>query len=995
MGYIDQQEVYRTTESGKQIFQHYFPGYPFGSKKTHVSIRADDKTPSALISLYNGLWRITDFGNQQEVNSMPAVQFVMWREGLEFVDALRFIQEVILGRKINGTPFKKPRYQAEYDWREMTPNDQKGKYNFKYKESPTEKDLKSVGRYVTAPLLKRFNCRAVTQYELCSFSKKHKRDVVHIFKSTDDFPIFVFDYGDFKKLYKPFELDKKYRFSYIGTKPKDFIYGHEQLKAVTNEFVNAETGDHSPPKNKPDARVKELYRCSGESDALNLASLGFHVYWLNSETATMNHAQWKKLDALCLNHYQIMDMDETGQQSALSFALKHIKLHTIALPQWLNQKKDWRGNPCKDLKDFVNISGSEKEQTLKNFQVLKRKSMPIKFWSTTTAKNGNVSYHLNLEYYYHFLKAHGFYVMDSIYHKKAGYCYARVKGKVIDLVHPDDIKRLAKRFTKEWIRSKNLKDEIQVLNKINSSNQIGEANLQELVKVEPVFTHSTKTEEFIHFNNGSLRITKESIEKIAHSELKANILGQLIINNRNITHVQDRNISLIKTPMFEVKTSEGYQELLDRLNKVKTTEEREKINVELATFAELDRYSLKINDEDFIFIQFLKDLSRIHWRQELENSQELTEEEKKEQELVMINLLFVLGLNLAEYKDPNRPWLTFLQDMKISQVGKSSGRSGKSVLSSAIGFVRPTFYVAGRHKDITNKTDFIYDGFTKLHNNIEIDDLYEYADFNFFYTQITGKREINSKHISKQILDYPDSGKMLISSNFELQNTDSSTLARILNAGVSDYYHEKTKYNDYKETRSLASKFGKNIYDDFTEEEWNKFYNLAANCIQLSQRFNKIQPPMANLEKRQLRREMTRGVGKEEEFYIWANTYFVPAPENNQEEISPEHETFGYFNRFIVKEKAFEHFKETLPKSTAGKYKATQFKKSLKAFCEYYAYELNPIEKCGSNQANIDSRRIVKTIDGRTSEVFYISTGKEMDTPNFQEASKTENELPF
>ena len=61
-----------------------------------------------------------------------------WKEDLEFIDALRFIERNIIGIKLNGTPFKKPKYQAEYEWREMTPEDKKGEYNFKYKESPSE-----------------------------------------------------------------------------------------------------------------------------------------------------------------------------------------------------------------------------------------------------------------------------------------------------------------------------------------------------------------------------------------------------------------------------------------------------------------------------------------------------------------------------------------------------------------------------------------------------------------------------------------------------------------------------------------------------------------------------------------------------------------------------------------------------------------------------------------------------------------------------------------
>jgi hypothetical protein len=43
-------------------------------------------------------------------------------------------------------------------------------------------------------------------------------------------------------------------------------------------------------------------------------------------------------------------------------------------------------------------------------------------------------------------------------------------------------------------------------------------------------------------------------------------------------------------------------------------------------------------------------------------------------------------------------------------------------------------------------------------------------------------------------------------------------------------------------------------------------------------------------------------------------------------------------------------------------------------FCEYYGFELNPKELCGTNNANIEGRRIVKTIHGRSTEVFFIST---------------------
>lgn len=980
MEYIDQSKILDATQDGYAVFSYFFPDTDFRDRKHFVKVR-DEKTASAKISYFKGQWRITDFGNLSEMNSMNAIAFVMWKEALIYIDALRWIEQVVIRHSVGRDNFRKPVYKADYSMREVGPEDKKGDYNFTYKPAPGDEDLRAIGRYVTAELLSVFNFKSVEKYEMCSYSEKHKRDVVHIFKSTTDYPIFVFDEGSFKKIYKPHEFDKKYRFSYVGQKPSNYIFGLKQIKAIDNEFVDKDgTYTYDGPEFKQ-PKVKDLIRCSGESDALNVASLGYHVYWLNSESAEMDSRQFEEVDNLCENHYQLMDLDNTGYANAMKFAHRHIHLCTIQLPDWLSKRNDWRGNPCKDIKDFINIAGTNQDETSHQFNVLKRRAFPMKFWNKAIKKNkdgeSEISYNINLENYYYFLQSHGWYITDSEYHRKAGYCYAHIDGKKVDLIHPEHIKKMVKRFTKEWIRSKGLLDEVAVLNKINSSNQIGETNLQELKQIELDFKNHTKETEWLHFRKTSLRITREKIEKVSQEEVPNYILNSFDMNGTVISHVLDHNIWLETKPAIEINATQKYQEVLDRLKSAKSTIERENINVEIANFPELDRYQVIINDNDFIWVRFLKDITNIHWKKELEQKQTLTDQEKREQELLLANIMFVLGFLASEYKSPGKPWLVFLQDLKISQIGQSSGRSGKSLITQAATATRPSFYIGAKRKDITEKTEFIYDGYTRFHNIIEVDDLYEFADFNFFYTQVTGKREVNSKHISKQILDYADSGKMIISSNYELQNTDNSTMARILNCAVSDYYHEKTKYNDYKETRSPLTKFGKELFTEFTEEEWSKFYNFMAYCIQLQMRFFKIQPPMENLVKRQLRRLMTRGLSKDEEFFNWANHYFVIAPKDEERPpVSPDEH--GYFNCLIKRNVAFEKFKETLTDVQTRKYKAPQFRQSLEAWCEYYGYELNPEWLCTGKNAD-DDRRIIKSIDNKTTECFYISTAPPAD----------------
>lgn len=979
MRYIDQLKIYQETDGGLDIFAYYFGSAALADPKHYVKAR-EEKTASARVSWYDNYWRITDFGNQSELNGAKAIEFVMWKENLEYYDALQFIERVIIRHEIDGNDFSGSRFAPEYSYRELIPTDKKGEYKFTFKEHPSKEDLEAFGRYVTEEHLDHFFCKVIESYEYCGNHKKLGKDVVHQFKSTRDFPMFLFDDGEYKKMYKPHEKEKKNRFFYIGTKPVDYIYGLKQIKAADNEFVDdnddPETEDQESikrPDNKPEAVVVDLFRVSGESDAINLYSLGFHAYWLNSESKEFTWEMFKEVDALCKNHYQIMDLDPTGHSEMYKNALKHIDQYTIELPQWLTTKTDWRGNKCKDLKDFINISGSTEESTRRDLLVLKRAAMRVKFWNRVVdKKTKSVNYNLNMEDFFFFLKANGFYQMDSIYHKKAGYCYVKLDGKVANLIHPDDIKRIVKRFTKDWIRSKKLMDAKEILNKLNGSAQISEANLDGLPKIELNFKNFSRNAEFLHFNNLSLRINKDKIESIKHAEVPNYILGNLVVNQKSVTHLINHDFRLNEKSPIEINPTPEYQLILDKIAAAKTEEERNDARIEENEFPDTDKYLVTVND-NFIFAEFLQDLSRIHWRKELERKEPLTDQEQKEQNLMLANILFVLGYHASQYKDPAKAWLTLLQDYLISAVGTASGGSGKSLLSKSLTFVRASFYKGGKKMGDKKVWEFFYDGMTEFHDFIEIDDMHEFADVTMLYPDITGNREINPKNYSAFVLPYEDSGKMMVSYNYSWPNTDASTLRRLLNCAVSDYYHEKTKQNDYRESRSPYTKFNRRLYDDFTREEWNKFFNLFAYCIQMQYRFFKIQPTMTNLDKQQYRRIMASGLGKEEEFFKWANTYFTKCTESPKPDISPEHT--GYFDIMIPKLKAFEVFKKTLTQKQQADYKANKFKSHVEAWCNYYGYALNPANLINDRLNN----RITRTIDGTSVECLYISTANAPD----------------
>lgn len=126
---------------------------------------------------------------------------------------------------------------------------------------------------------------------------------------------------------------------------------------------------------------------------------------------------------------------------------------------------------------------------------------------------------------------------------------------------------------------------------------------------------------------------------------------------------------------------------------------------------------------------------------------------------------------------------------------------------------------------------------------------------------------------------------------------------------------------------------------------------------------------MGNLDKRQLRRAMATGLGKDEEFLNWANDYCCKYPDIDKPEFSPD--DHGYLNTYFIKQVAFDNFKNTiLTSKQASEYKITKFKLHMNFWCEYKGYDFNP----DSRITDHENKRIMITRDNKSKEHFYIST---------------------
>jgi len=899
--FIPQEKILEQTNGGFDVIKHYFPEANTTKKKFKLR---DEKTASAILTQKDNIYFVKDFGDTGKAKT--AISIVMDNENLDFHNALIFINDKFCSGSVKGnTDFNLPK--PVYEEVEKQNN-----FSFEFNEKLSQVELNFLGKNLEQKTCDKFNLKSVKSYILPSG---------HKYSSTEKYPIFCYDFGDWKKLYQPL-ADKKYKYLHFGEKPEGFIFGMEQLinyygneKKTIKENITLDLGESISNYTEEQinkmideelAKIqKDTIICSGEKDALNIAQLGYNSLCLNSETATLPKELYADIKHFSKDIYNIPDIDNIGIAMGKKLALQYLDIKTIWLPNSLKHKKDFRGKACKDVTDFLRYFDF--------FQTLKSVAIPLRFWDKELDKKNKFKrYIFNNNSFYRFLETNG-YKKYSDKTNKQGYIYLKIKNKIVEKIEPEKIKSDVKDFINSYL-IKHYKP-ITLRNMIYKSKQTDEGSLSNLRNSNNLdFNTFGKDYQYFFFNNVAWKITAEEIKETKINEVKQFVWSYDIKDKCKVA-------KHIKEPMFKVNYTEAY--LKD--NKV----------------SDLDKYEIKINDKDFNFLKYLENTSKMYWKKG--NNISLTEQ--KEQDLHLINKIYSLGYLAHKYKKSSKAWAVFAMDAKESELGKSFGGSGKSICYTAMEYINKQFYLDGRNSRLT-KNDFLFDGVDEHTFHVLIDDANQYLDFPFFFSRITGKFGVNPKNTKPFTLPFIDSPKIAITSNFTPRNLDPSTERRLLYTAFSDYYHKKDTDGEYKETVTPNGEFGKELFNDFTDAEWNKFYNFMALCVQVYLKFDeKIEPPMENIHKRNLRTAMG------EDFLTWANDYFS----NNDN-----------LNITISKKIMFDDFVSTIPKAIGNRQKINKFKDKIKSYCQYRDFIFNPADLTD------DTNRIMKKIENKTVEHFFI-----------------------
>lgn len=945
--YVDFKDILKATDGGLKIILSYYPqaDQSVQNQRHKFKLRESEKTASATLKqLGDGNWVVTDFGGDQKPKN--AILVCMDEEGISYKEA---IQLLAARYQVSGEEFTPETHKAAYSDRAAKPEENEGEWYFDIREEFTDLDVNTVLADKAIPykrnekgdriidmdrvqeVFKRYHFYSLKSYSIV------KNRIVHTFSATDVYPIFMWDEGDFKKIYQPLSFDKSKRFLYYGERKKDFLHGLSACNMAYESNYPKDAKEEIDPDSKEvvkptPEKLPEIIYCSGGSDGMNVAMIGYQVVWGNSETAKLTVQQFFKLKKIANRVMSLGDIDETGIKEAHRICMEHLELYNIELPEELKERPDRRGNPSKDVRDFL------KHWSRYDFDGLVKTALPYQFWEMGYVENKRTgkmkaTYEVRNTRMYNFLRKNGFYRLD-LENEKTGYTYIQIDKNVVKQTKANEVKNfindfLAKRGADEMLRDT-----------FYRSNQVNEGSLSNLPVIEVDFSDYDKQNQFFFFNNRTVQVSAKAIQEHKPGEVKRFVWEDEVIDHK-------------------IKLQDPYFKISERPD------------------GSLDIDILK---DDCIFLNYLINASRVFWRKELEEALDelsptqqeeyrarhkfdiagpnLDPEEIREQKQHLINKIYSLGYLLHRYKDPSRPWCVFAMDHRIGDDGESHGGSGKSICYKAVRNFMKSVTLDGRNPKLTDD-NFIYENVTVHTDYILIDDGNQYLNFQFFFAPLTGDLTVNPKNNQRFTIPFKDVPKFTITSNFVVRNLDSSTERRLLYTVFSDYYH-KNQNNHYREDRTVKDDFGTNILtDDFPEKDWNDFYNVMLQCCHFYMNYEKIEPPMDNVEQRNLKSIMG------EAFHDWADVYFSA-------------ET-GRLDKMVEKTEAFEDFK----KSTRSQWTSQKFGKAMQAWAKYYGFILNPDEFKNAQG------RIIRRSDqdgglSRPMEQIYIRTKK--DVPDEMQA---------
>ncbi len=430
-------------------------------------------------------------------------------------------------------------------------------------------------------------------------------------------------------------------------------------------------------------------------------------------------------------------------------------------------------------------------------------------------KKGNEHNQINFEYraVRFFLRNRGFHTYQAL---GDNYRFIHVKNKVVEEVDHNVIQDYIIDFSEEIEKKEVVKMLLQ-----GCRQYLGPDKLSRMFKFKPEFIAQEKESQYLFFKNCYWKITAEKIVQKPLSELPGYIWKDQII---------DFDATYLKNPVVQI----------DRKNDnfgIKLSPEAKKSDI-VNYFIRTSWFSWQKKQE----LKKQED-GKIKWVPKDEPEPE-TKEDIKLTTINMVGKMLSAGYVLHEYMDYSNTKAIVCMDGLESEVGKSQGGTGKSIFGKIFAHLQPSVIIDGKDKDPEGNKN-IFEEVDERTRTVVFDDIKINFNFAWLFSKITTGLTVDGKYMKTFKVRPP---KFILTTNHALRGDDDSHDRRQYIISFSNYYNKQ---------RTIYDDFGRQLFHEWDNDQWNLFYNFMANCIQTYLKFGlKYTVPQDALKRRKIRQDI-------------------------------------------------------------------------------------------------------------------------------------------
>ena len=270
----------------------------------------------------------------------------------------------------------------------------------------------------------------------------------------------------------------------------------------------------------------------------------------------------------------------------------------------------------------------------------------------------------------------------------------------------------------------------------------------------------------------------------------------------------------------------------------------------------------------------------------------------------------VLGYLISTYKNRSNNKAIIFNDEVISDV--SNGGTGKGLIMQGIKEIRNTAYIDGKSFD--DRKTFKYQMVNRDTQVLMFDDVKKNFNLENKFSIITEGIEVERKNKDAIRLPAEESPKIVITTNYVIQGDGNSHHRRVHEVEINQYYGKHLTPED---------EFNRQLFQDWNSDDFEKFDNYMAYCLQKYLIHGLIEEKPKNLKLRKL--------------IAATNKDFVDFMEEGNIVIGDKIQT----------ELAFNNFKDECKDFDNKHFSRKRFTIWIKKYCDYKGLEFNSL-KSGS-----------------------------------------------